>query len=96
MGVHDTPLDFGRADYNEAFYGAAERPEDAEPVFLLRGKDPASAAAVRAWVSMAGDYGVDPEMLKAANVHAARMAAYSAGAGRPTPDVPAAGAPATG
>jgi hypothetical protein len=91
MSVYDEPLDFGRADYNKAFFGAPERPDDAEPVFLLRGKDPAAARAVRAWVSMAGDYGTDAEMLKAANLHAVRMEAYAAQAGRKVPDVPATG-----
>jgi hypothetical protein len=77
---------FGRADYNEEFGGTDDL--DAEPVFLLRGKDPASARAVRFWVSMASDYGVNTELLISANDVARRMEAYALEAGRKPADAP--------
>lgn len=69
-------FDYGRDDYNEALGGNGG--EDAEPVFLLRGQDPAAAHAVRQWARMAGDYGVSPEVRAQANEHARRMDAYAA------------------
>jgi hypothetical protein len=79
-------MDFGRTDYNEKFGGSTD--EGAEPVFLLRGKDPAAARAVRAWVSMASDHGVSADLLVSANEVARRMEAYALEAGRKPADAP--------
>lgn len=87
MALDKANIDFGRSDYNESFLDGEPEGADLEPVFLLRGQDPAAAAAVRKWVSMAKDYGVNPDMLKAANVQADRMARYAEGRGRKPADV---------
>lgn len=68
-------FNFGRTDYNEQFGGTDD--PDAEPVFLLRGKDMASARAVRAWVKGAKDYGAQDDILIQANEHATRMQRYA-------------------
>lgn len=79
-------FNFGRADYNEQFGGTDE--PDAEPVFLLRGKDMASAAAARQWVKGAKDYGATDDVLISGNEHAMRMQRYAEEHERKPADLP--------
>lgn len=62
---------------------------DDEPVFLLRGQDPAAAKAVRAYIRYAAAIGVDEETLAALDTWAEEMADYAERAQHGPADVPA-------
>ena len=49
-----------------------------EPVFLLRGKDPSAATAVRAWANDVEDRGGDKLLVARVRAWAAEMAAWHA------------------
>lgn len=61
-----------RADYDRIQDPAELIPID-EPVFLIRGRDPVSADAVRAWAELHELAGGDPALSDAARRHALRM-----------------------
>lgn len=62
---------------------------DDEPVFLLRGQDPAAHFVVRYYAAMAKTLGAAPELVAAVHGWAAEMAEYAEHAGHGAPDVPA-------
>ena len=59
-------------------------PED-EPVFLIRGQDAVGADTVRDWAERAEANGADPEIVRVAREHAAKMDAWP---NKKTPDLP--------
>jgi hypothetical protein len=61
---------------------------DDEPVFLLRGQDPAAANAVRAYARLARALGSDPEMCNRIMQWADEMKQYAATKQHGAPDVP--------
>lgn len=65
-----------RVDYNRIQDPANLIPDD-EPVFLIRGQDPAGAVAVLAWADEAEKRGASPEMVWKARQHASAMALYA-------------------
>lgn len=67
-------MDTGRPDLN-AMVKVASIGGD-EPTFILRGKDPCAAGAVRAWAALAAIAGVPPATLEGALRQADRMAAW--------------------
>ena len=73
-----------RSDYNRIQDPAFIIPAD-EPVFLIRGKDMAGAAAVRAWALEAQNVGADATIIDAALAHAKLMDAW---AEKQIPDAP--------
>lgn len=66
--------DAGRPDYNQMAHFTGLEP--GEPYFLLRGRDPNAAGAVRAWVALSHDAGVAPSLLERALQHADRIDSY--------------------
>lgn len=56
-----------------------------EPVFLIRGQDVVGGAIVRAWASLASDYGADEKIVQSAREHAAKMDAWPT---KKIPDLP--------
>lgn len=64
-----------RSDYDGIQDSTGKIPED-EPVFLLRGKDPSAAAAVRAWAQDVDDRGGNPLLVGRAMERAAKMSQY--------------------
>lgn len=79
-----------RTDYDRIQDPDGKIPDD-EPVFLIRGQDPAGAFAVRQYARQALDLGVDVDVVKAINLHADKMARYSEQAGHGPADVPSKG-----
>ena len=75
-----------RVDYNRIQDPANLIPDD-EPVFLIRGQDPAGAVAVLAWADAAEKLGAGPEMLWRARSHADTMARYAKEHGKEVPDL---------
>jgi hypothetical protein len=61
-----------REDYNRIQDPAGLIPED-EPVFLIRGKDVAGPATVRAWAWNAKEAGAAPDIVSAAYRQATAM-----------------------
>ena len=66
---------FGRPDLDH-LVKAAHVPAG-EPKFLLRGRDPAAAGAVRAWASLARELGVTLAVIEQALVQADAMDAWA-------------------
>jgi hypothetical protein len=62
-----------RTDYDGRIVDTAGEIPDDEPVFIIRGHDPAAKFALAAYVNAARDFGVDHEHLVALNEHAIRM-----------------------
>lgn len=62
---------------------------DDEPVFVLRGQDPAAARAVRTYAAEWLIHGGDPDVARQLLGWADEMEAYAAQAGHGAPDVPA-------
>lgn len=61
-----------RSDYDRIQDPAGLIPED-EPVFIIRGQDPAGPAALRYWALQNEKRHGDPRLTAAANAHARRM-----------------------
>lgn len=64
-----------RSDYDGIQDSTGKIPDD-EPVFVLRGKDPSAAAAVRAWAHDVDKRGGDPLLVGRAMEWAAVMSVY--------------------
>lgn len=64
-------MKYGREDYEGE--GAEKKIPDEEPVFLLRGQDQCSAAAVRYWAALNELHGGDPEASRRAREQAELM-----------------------
>jgi hypothetical protein len=79
----------GRFDYDERIQDAARIIPEEEPVFLLRGQDPAAAAAVRAWCAVAADLETDPAVIDRARAWADRMEQWADSHPVTRPTVPA-------
>lgn len=77
-----------RSDYDRIQDPDGKIPDD-EPVFLLRGRDAAAPAAVRAWARRASRHGASTELVTAARAWATEMERYQDEAGAKTPDAPA-------
>ena len=76
-----------RSDYDRIQDPAGLIPDD-EPVFLLRGKDGAAPAAVRAWAHAAEAMGASRHMVAKALEHAAAMEQYQREHSSDVPDMP--------
>jgi hypothetical protein len=76
-----------RIDYDRIQDPAGLIPDD-EPVFLLRGQDPAAAEVVRFYAEHAADLGADADMIRAVEAWADRMDDYAEAVGHGAPDVP--------
>lgn len=76
-----------RSDYDDLTALDARIPDD-EPVFLLRGQDPAAAPTVVAYARHARLAGADKEMTDRILDWAEGMAAYAHQAKHGAPDVP--------
>ncbi len=61
---------------------------DDEPVFLIRGQDPAAPAAVRAWAKAAADLGTDYDVVARVYQWADEMEEWAERAQHGAPDVP--------
>lgn len=61
---------------------------DDEPVFLLRGQDPASWRAVLAYAQEALNLGADPNLVDRISEYAEEMRAYAMDKNHGAPDVP--------
>lgn len=77
-----------RSDYDPIQDPRGLIPDD-EPVFLLRGQDAATPAAIRAWADSALDLGSDREMVAEVRRWADAIDAWQARHGAQPPDVPA-------
>jgi hypothetical protein len=64
-----------RDDYNRIQDPAKKIPEE-EPVFLLRAQDELASLAVDYWADLMESNGGDPELIRLAREHAAKMAAW--------------------
>jgi hypothetical protein len=76
-----------RKDYDRIQDPAGLIPVD-EPVFLLRGTDPASPMVVATWANMVESMGAHPEIVAAARSQVIRMREYQAAKGIKLPDMP--------
>lgn len=76
-----------RADYDRFQDPDRIVPED-EPVFLIRGQDPAASVAVRAYAVAAAAAGADAEMVRQIGAWADEMKAYAKRAQHGPPDIP--------
>lgn len=88
---HIVKIDGETVDANELRYlGRHMEPliPDDEPVFLLRGQDPAAAKAVRSYIRYAQAEGADPAMLEALDRWAEEMADWAERVQHGAPDVP--------
>lgn len=66
----------GRADYNRRIVDLDGIIPNDEPVFLIRGRDPASVAGARAYAQAVSDLGGDPRVVARARDQADAMEAY--------------------
>lgn len=77
-----------RSDYDERVQDAARIIPDDEPVFLLRGQDPAASGAVLAWANEAERLGTAPATVERIRRWAAEMKAYAERRRHGAPDAP--------
>lgn len=77
-------MNHAREDYNRIQDPNGVIPDD-EPVFLLRGQDRFAARAVYFWADMVEQAGGDPEIVRVAKEHAAKMVYWPK---KKTPDLP--------
>jgi len=70
-------MQHARKDYDHIQDPDSKIPDD-EPVFLIRGQDPAAQAALAAWVRASQDLAVERDTLIAVNQHAQRMKEWAA------------------
>lgn len=85
-----------REDYSRIQDPAGHIPAD-EPVFLLRGQDPAAPVAIEAWAEEAELYGADAYMVRKALDHADKMREWQkTHKKKEAPDMPLEGQAATG
>jgi hypothetical protein len=66
----------GRPDYNRRIVDLDGKIPEDEPVFLIRGRDPASVAGARAYAQAVADMGGDPRVVARARDQADAMEAY--------------------
>jgi hypothetical protein len=89
---HIVKIDGETVDANQGIEHLGKRMDplipDDEPVFLLRGQDPAAANAVRAYARLARALGSDPEMCNRIMQWADEMEQYAATKQHGVPDVP--------
>lgn len=76
---------YGRPDYDEA-PPMADIP-DTEPVFVIRGRDKAAPAALRAYAMEASKAGADRRLVLSVERHADRMEEFQARHGSKVPDI---------
>lgn len=76
-----------RTDYDDAAALDAKIPAD-EPVFLIRGQDPASRPALRAWATATEMLGGDPELVRRVREWADHMDCWAVGHGKKVADAP--------
>lgn len=77
-----------RSDYNERIQDSANLIPDEEPVFVIRGQDPAAPGAVEAWATLAEYQGASSEIVASARKHAEAMRAWQAEHGTHVADLP--------
>ena len=75
-----------REDYNRIQDPEGKIPED-EPVFLLRGQDPAAATAVRIYALLARDQGSSHDLVMKAHEQAEEMEKWANGHGKDCADL---------
>lgn len=76
-----------RSDYDDPQALDAKIPAE-EPVFLLRGQDPSSEIAVRAWADDCERLGGDPDLVRAVRDWATAMGEYARSGSKRVADVP--------
>lgn len=77
-----------RSDYDDFAVLDAKIPDD-EPVFLLRGQDPSSEAAVRAWAYDVERRNGSPELVRQVHAWSEKMGKYARSKGKAVADTPA-------
>lgn len=81
-------MKFSRDDYDKLIQCPDNLIPVDEPVFLLRGQDPAAPGALEAWASLAELKGASDEMVASARLHASVMREWQQEHGSKVPDLP--------